>query len=95
MLWVAVLNVSVRTAQKLSSKHGLSEAEVRMAIVGVKGLRYVWDDSPDGRGLRAIVETNINGRRVLVVLPVRRPVRRHVEPRQRVRGDLMLCRHVG
>ena len=68
MLWVAVLNVSVRTAQKLSSKHGLSEAEVRMAIVGVKGLRYVWDDSPDGRGLRVIVETNINGRRVLVVL---------------------------
>ena len=66
-LWVAELRISQRTAQKLNQKHGLSVEEARDAIVCVSGLPFAWDDHKL-RGLRAIVETRIRGRRVLVVL---------------------------
>jgi hypothetical protein len=72
-LWVARLIISARTAGKLTSRHGLDWQEVHDAIVGVRGLRYVWDDDPE-RGRRALVEVTIRGRLCLVVLyPVADP----------------------
>ena len=72
-LWVARLIISARTAEKLTSRHGLEWQEVHDAIVGVRGLRYVWDDDPE-RGRRALVEVTIRGRLCLVVLyPVADP----------------------
>jgi hypothetical protein len=66
-LWVAQLIVSDRTAEELSSLHGLDVADVRQAVVGVRGLRYVWHDDSN-RGQRAIVETQIDGQRCVIVL---------------------------
>lgn len=66
-LWVAKLIISEATAGKLSTKHGLDPHEVRDAVVGVAGLRYVWHDHPD-RGSRALVEVRISDRRCVVVL---------------------------
>jgi hypothetical protein len=72
-LWVARLIVSARTAEKLTSRHGLDWQEVHDAVVGVHGLHSVWDDDPD-RGRRALVEITIRGKRCLVVLyPVADP----------------------
>jgi hypothetical protein len=73
-LWVAHLRVSEATARKLSSKHGLDWQDVRDAIVGVRGLRFVWDDDPY-RGQRALVEATIGGRSCAVILyPVDDPL---------------------
>jgi hypothetical protein len=73
-LWVAKLVISSATAAKLSSKHGLGADEVRDALVCVPGLSYVWDDDPD-RGRRALVEVEVRGQTVLVVLyPVSDPL---------------------
>jgi hypothetical protein len=73
LLWVARLIISARTAGKLISRHGVDCHEVRDAVVGVRGLRYVWDDDPS-RGRRALVEVTIRGRLCLVVLyPVADP----------------------
>jgi hypothetical protein len=73
-LWVAHLRVSEATALKLSSKHGLGWQEVRDAIVGVRGLPFVWDDDPK-RGQRALVEATIGGRSCVVILyPVDDPL---------------------
>lgn len=66
-LWVARLDVSHATAQKIINMHGLSEQEVRDAVECVAGLSFVWDDDLE-RGRRAIVETFIRGDRTLVVL---------------------------
>jgi len=66
-LWVARLIVSQATRAKLSSKHNLDSDEVRDAIVCVAGLSYRWDDDPE-RGRRALVEANIRGLTVIVVL---------------------------
>lgn len=72
-LWVARLIISSRTAGKLTRRHGLDWQEVHDAVVGVRGLRYVWDDDPE-RGRRALVEVRIRGNRCLVVLyPVADP----------------------
>jgi hypothetical protein len=72
-LLVARLIISARTADKLPSRHGLDWHEVRDAVVGVRGLRYVWDDDPE-RGRRALVEITIRGKLCLVVLyPVADP----------------------
>lgn len=73
-LWVAVLNISPRTAQKITEKHRLDPEDVRAAVQTVAGLEYVWDDDPE-RGLRAIVRVVIHGGPVLVVLyPVEHPL---------------------
>jgi hypothetical protein len=73
-IWVAELRVSERTAEKLSSKHGLSTDEVRQAVVCVSGLQFSWNDHPQ-RGIRAIIRTRVNERDVLVVLyPVSGPI---------------------
>ncbi|GIH91919.1 hypothetical protein ACFFMN_34070 [Planobispora siamensis] len=66
-LWVAWLNVSERTAEKIQHLHRLTEDEVRDAVVCTENLTYTWDDDPE-RGLRAIVETHIRSRKVLIVL---------------------------
>jgi hypothetical protein len=73
-LWVAELRISRATARKLASKHGLEAEEVREAVQCVTGLRFIWDRHPQ-RGLRAIVETRIRGKTVLVVLyPAEHPL---------------------
>lgn len=66
-LWVARLEISARTAQKIISRHDITPDEVRAAIQCVVGLVYVWDEDPE-RGTRAIVQTYIRGRKALVVL---------------------------
>jgi len=73
-LWVAQLIISDATKEKLSGRHGLDWREVNAAIVGASGLQYTWDDDPE-RGLRAIAEAAISGRRCIVVLyPVDDPM---------------------
>jgi hypothetical protein len=62
-----VLNISPQTAAKISRRHGISELEVRQAIVCAEGLAYTWDEHPE-RGLRAIVEAPIRSRTALIVL---------------------------
>ena len=59
--------MSEATAQKLAAKHGLDWGEVRDAIVCVRGLRYTWHRHPE-RGLRALVEIQLRGRRCVAVL---------------------------
>lgn len=66
-LWVARLIISDATKRKLSAKHGLAWQEVNAAIVGVRGLRYTWDDDPE-RGRRAVFEADVSGRLCIVVL---------------------------
>ena len=66
-IWVAVLYISDRVAEQVIGKHRLHPDDVRSAILCRTGLRFTWDDHPE-RGLRAIVETHISGRDVLVVL---------------------------
>jgi hypothetical protein len=66
-LWVASLEISFRTAQKIISLHNIQIAEVRDAVVCQTGLSYVWDEDPE-RGLRAIVKISIRGRKALVIL---------------------------
>jgi hypothetical protein len=73
-LWVAQLIISDATKRKLAERHGLDWRDVNQALVGVRGLRYVWDDHPE-RGRRALVEASIRGRVCLVVLyPVDDPL---------------------
>jgi hypothetical protein len=73
-LWVARLVISVSTAKKLSARHGLDANDVHDAVVCVRGLLFVWDDDPE-RGRRAIVETQLRGQQIKVVLyPVNDPL---------------------
>jgi hypothetical protein len=73
-LWVARLIISDAVRTKLSSVHHLDADEVHDAIVCVAGLTYGWDDDPE-RGRRALVEVDIRGDPVLVVLyPVTDPL---------------------
>lgn len=73
-VWVALLGISRRTAHKLSTRHHLDADELRKAILCVHGLPFTWDDDPK-RGRRAIVEAQVGGRRVLVVLyPTNHPM---------------------
>lgn len=66
-VWVAVLHVSGRTAEKLANVHGLSEDEVRLHVQCVSGLRGAWHEHPD-RGLRMLLKVPMRGGTVLVVL---------------------------
>jgi hypothetical protein len=61
------LQISDRVADKIESKHGISAAQVREAVVGVGRLPFRWDHHPD-RGHRALVVTAIDDQPVLVVL---------------------------
>jgi hypothetical protein len=66
-LWVAVLHISEKTAQKITSRHQLDPEDVRSVIVCQAGLLFTWDDDEE-RGRRAIVQVHVGRRRVLVVL---------------------------
>jgi hypothetical protein len=66
-LWVAQLIISDATKVKLEAKHGLDWRDVNQALVGVSGLRYLWQDDP-GRGRRALVEVRIDARPCVIVL---------------------------
>lgn len=66
-LWVAHLIVSEATARKLTVRHGIEWRDVHDAIVCVRGLRYTWHVHPE-RGLRAMVEIRLGGRRCIAVL---------------------------
>jgi hypothetical protein len=73
-LWVSQLIVSKVTKTKLAAKHGLDWRDIKEAIVGVAGLRYLWDDDPE-RGRRALVEVGIGATLCIVVLyPVDDPL---------------------
>lgn len=66
-IWVAVLYISDRVAEKLIRKHRIDPDDARSAVLCREGLRFEWDDDPE-RGLRAIVESRISGRPALIVL---------------------------
>jgi hypothetical protein len=66
-IWVAILVISQATSHKLATRPGPDADDVRGAVECVRGLRFTWDDDLD-RGLRAIIETQINDQRCLVVL---------------------------
>lgn len=66
-VWVAVLHISTRTAEKIASRHHLTRDEVRDAVVCVSGLTFAWHSHPD-RGDRIIISVEIRGRPALVVL---------------------------
>lgn len=66
-LWVAELRISERTAAKIRGKHHVDPEDVRVALVGVQRLQYVWDDDKE-RGSRAIVSLRLRGRSALAVL---------------------------
>lgn len=66
-IWVGALYISDRVADKLIRKHRLDPDDVRSAVAFREGLRFTWNVHPD-RGLRAIVQSRISGRSVLVVL---------------------------
>ena len=66
-LWVARVNVSARTREKIASRHGLDVDDIVGHVVGVAGLAYTWHDHAE-HGLRALVEVQLRAARVLVVL---------------------------
>ena len=66
-VWVAVLHISARTAEKIASRHQLTSDEVRDAVVCVSGLTFAWHSHPD-RGDRVIISVQIRGRPALIVL---------------------------
>lgn len=59
-IWVGLLDISARTAHKLSTHHGLQAHEVRDAVQCVSDLSFAWDDDPE-QGPRAIVRVQIRG----------------------------------
>ena len=66
-LWVGRLNISARTAQKVRDLHHLDPEDVRRAVECRTGLQFVWDHHPE-RGTRAIIESFVGNKRVLVVI---------------------------
>lgn len=65
-LWIAELVISDRTAEKIRRKHHLEPDDVRDALVGVTGLRYVIAGQPEPS--HPIVEFTLKGQRVLAVI---------------------------
>ena len=73
-IWIAVLNISPRVAEKIWNRHELEPNDVRLAVVARTGLPFRWDDHPE-RGRRAVVETVIARKKVACVLyPVEHPL---------------------
>lgn len=66
-VWVARLNISCRTAQKITQLHGITEVEVRDVVECVHGLYGRWDDHPE-QGRRALIDVTVRGRPATVVL---------------------------
>jgi hypothetical protein len=61
------LLISRSVAEKLEDKHNLTALQVREAVERVSGLEGSWDNDRE-RGLRVILETEIEGMTMLVVL---------------------------
>lgn len=66
-IWVAELRISDATRRKIAARHHLDADDVRREIQCVSRLPYRWDEDPE-RGLRAIIEISVGGRRVDVVV---------------------------
>lgn len=66
-VWVAQLHISARTAAKLAALHQLDAETVRLHVECVAGLTGAWHEH-EHRGSRMILEVQIAGRRILVVL---------------------------
>ena len=66
-IWVAQLNISPRTAEKITSKHSITLEEAEQAVLCVSNLDFSWDVDPV-RGERAIVSLRIRNRPALLVL---------------------------
>jgi hypothetical protein len=67
-IWIAELKISRATAEKIAGRHGITGQEVKDAVVAVAGLRFAWNEDPQ-RGRRAIIETFIRGRVLVIVRP--------------------------
>jgi hypothetical protein len=73
-VWVAHLSISRRIANKITQIHGITEVEVRDAVVCVLGLYGRWDDDPE-RGRRAVIDVTVRDRPTTVVLyPLQHPM---------------------
>ena len=59
-IWVAVLHISDRTADKIINRHHVHPDEVREVLICKSGLN-AWTDWDEDRGLRWIVEVSIRG----------------------------------
>lgn len=66
-IWVARLNISQRTAEKIIQEHGITPDEVRQAVVCVEGLGFARHYHEE-RGWRVIIKIWIRWRPVVVVL---------------------------
>lgn len=66
-IWVARLDISYSTEQKIRFKHEIEPDEVRDAVECVPGLLATWENHPE-RGRRALIEAGIRHARTLVVL---------------------------
>lgn len=66
-MWVAVLNISPRTAQKIRNLHGIDPQVLREEVVCRRGLIAAEDDDSE-RGSRMIVSLRLDDRNVLAVL---------------------------
>ncbi len=66
-VWVAVLMISERVAQKIIQRHDIEVGELRDAVVCVEGLPGRWDDDPE-RGRRALLDVVIRNRTATLVL---------------------------
>jgi hypothetical protein len=66
-IWVAVLHISPRTAQKIINRHDVHPNEVRDALVCQSGLN-AWTDWDKKRGLRWLVKVSIRHQKWVAVL---------------------------
>lgn len=68
VIWADRLRISEQVAEKIKTKHPpLTAGWVITAVVRVEGLDFAWDFEPQ-RGLRALVQVQMDDRSVLVVL---------------------------
>lgn len=66
-IWVAVLMISDKVAEKIISKHGITPDEVRQAVLCTPRLRGR-QEIDDVRGLRYYLRVTVRGRTCLAVL---------------------------
>jgi len=66
-IWVAQLNISPRTAEKITSKHSITPEEAEQTVQCVSNLDFSWDVDAV-RGERAIISVRIRNRPALLVL---------------------------
>lgn len=73
-VWVAQLTISRRIANKITQIHGITEVEIKDAVVCVVGLYGRWDDDLE-RGRRAVIDVTVRDRPATVVLyPLQHPM---------------------